>query len=224
MENNDEHNINYEYITRYIRRTLRPKDGLLGELEQYAARHDVPISQPETIQLIQVLLRAMKAQSVLEIGAAIGYSAIAMAQCGCTVTTVERDQTMLEQLHKNIGVAGLGDRIAVVEGDATEVLPQLQGQYDLIFIDAAKAQYNEFLPNCLRLLRTGGVLLSDNVLYKGRVATDELFLRRKITIIKRLRHYLNELCSNEALDTAILPIGDGVALSYFRATDAGEGD
>ena len=101
-------------------------------------------------------------------------------------------------------------------GDAKEILPTLDGQYDIIFVDAAKAQYGEFFPHCMRMLKTGGLLVSDNVLYKGMTATDELMKRRKITIIKRLRNYLSMLSSHNELSTTVLPIGDGVALSVHK--------
>jgi len=216
MENNDEHNINHEYVTRYIRRTLKKNEGLLGEIEKFALANDVPIAQPETMRFIEVLLKSTNAKKVLEIGAAIGYSAIAMAGCGAVVTTIERDERMLINLKPNIEKAGFCDRITVHEGDALEILPTLSGEFDFIFVDAAKGQYSEFLPHCMRMLKKGGVLFSDNVLYKGMVATDELAIRRKITIIRRLRKYLDEICSMNDLDTALIPIGDGAAVSYKK--------
>lgn len=214
MEHNDEHNINYEYISRYIRDTIKPNTGVLYELEQYAQLNSVPIAQPETMRFIEVLLRGMKTKHVLEVGAAIGYSAISMAMCGASITTIERDEKMLEVISSNVERYGFKSKIKIISGDAAQVLESLDGQFDFIFLDAAKAQYLEFLPHCLRLLKSGGVMLSDNILYKGMVATDELAIRRKITIIKRLRNYLDELCNNDKLCTSIIPIGDGCALSY----------
>jgi len=216
MENNEEHNINHEYITRYIRRTLKKNEGLLSEIEQFAKENEVPIAQPETMRFIEVLLKSTRVKSVLEIGSAIGYSAISMANCGADVTTIERDENMLIHLIPNIEKAGLSDKITVHKGDALEILPLLNGKYDFIFVDAAKGQYLEFFPHCMRMLRKGGILFSDNVLYKGMVATDELAIRRKITIIRRLRKYLDEICSCEELDTALVPIGDGAAISYRK--------
>lgn len=214
MEKNDEYNINYEYICRYIRRTIKENHGLLRQMEEFAAEHDIPISQPETMRFIEVLVKGAKAEKVLEIGAAIGYSAISMAMCGCHVTTIERDEKMIKLLFENIKKSGLKDRIDVRQGDAAVLLPQTEGCYDLIFLDAAKGQYLDLLPHCLRLLKSTGLLVSDNILYKGMVATDELAVRRKITIIRRLRKYLKELCGRPELSTAIIPIGDGIALSY----------
>lgn len=216
MEHNEEHNINYEYITRYLRRTLKPNEGLLAEMEEYAKANEVPIAQPETSRFIQVLLKSAQYKNVLEVGAAIGYSSIIMSQCGCNVTTIERDENMFEPFADFVHRAGAEDKITLIKGDASDVLKELDGEYDFIFIDAAKGQYMEFYREAMRMLKKGGLLFSDNVLYKGMVATDELFKRRKVTIIHRLRDYLTELCSNEELDTAIIPIGDGCAISFKK--------
>lgn len=215
MENNDEYNINYEYIVRYIRSTLKKNTGLIARMEQYAKENSVPIAQPETIRFIETLVRLANAKKILEVGAAIGYTSITLANLGCTVSTIERNEDILPVLYDNIEKSGHKDNITVHVGDAKEILNTLDGTYDFIFLDAAKAQYLEFLPSCLRLLKKGGILFSDNILYKGMVATDELFRRRKVTIIKRLRRYLDELCSRDDLCTSIIPIGDGAALSYY---------
>ena len=214
MQNNEEHNINYEYITRYIRRTMKKSEGLLAEIEQYAKENDVPIAQPETIRLIENIIRFSKAERVLEIGAAIGYSSIIMANAGAEITTIERDENVFEALFSNIEKAGHKDKIHVHCGDALEILEKLDGEYDFIFVDAAKGQYLEFLPHCMRMLKVGGVMFSDNILYKGMVATDELYKRRKITIIRRLRKYLDVICDMDELNTVIVPVGDGAAISY----------
>ena len=219
MQNNEEHNINYEYITRYIRSTMKKNSGLLAEIEAYAKENDVPIAQPETIRLIENMLLFSKAERVLEIGAAIGYSSIIMASAGAEVTTIERDEKMFGELFLNIKKAGLEDKINVNCGDALEILGTLNKKFDFIFVDAAKGQYLEFLPHCMRLLKPGGIMFSDNILYKGMVATDELFKRRKVTIIRRLRKYLDTICSMDELNTVIVPVGDGAAISYRKAKE-----
>jgi predicted O-methyltransferase YrrM len=204
---------------KYIRNTLRPGEGLLLELEQYAAEHHVPIVRPETASLLIVLGRLAKPERILEIGTAIGYSSILLSGIlapGGRIDTIERNDEMVVKAHENIKRAGLADTIAVIAGDAADVLRCLDKKYDMIFMDAAKGQYPEFLPECLRLLKNGGLLVSDNVLYKGMVASDELVVRRKRTIVNRMRAYLDNICSDPALDTSILPVGDGVALSYKR--------
>ena len=214
MQNNEEHNINYEYITRYIRRTMKPRTGLLLEMEEYAKKNEVPISQPETIGLIENMLLFGGAKNVLEIGSAIGYSAIVMAGTGAFVTTIECSEKMIEKFKGFVAESGYGDRIQLFEGDASEVLNYIEGEYDFLFVDAAKGQYLNYLPHCMRLLKKGGILFSDNILYKGMVATDELYKRRKVTIIRRLRKYLDTICNTDGLKTVIVPVGDGAAISY----------
>lgn len=207
-------NINYEYILRYIRSTIRKRDGIFADMEKFAKENEVPISQIETIRLIEILIRLGNIKNVLEVGAAIGYSAICMAWAGATkIDTIEINADAVRVARKNIELAGYNDRITVHEGDAREVLKELDGKYDMIFVDAAKGQYNEFFENCMRMLKLGGILVSDNVLYKGMTATDELVQHRKITIVKRLRTYVDMLCNHPKLETDVLPIGDGVALS-----------
>lgn len=207
-------NINYEYIIRYIRRTLKPSAGYIKELEKFAKVNSVPISQPETIKLIELLIKIGNVKNILEVGTAIGYSAIRMAESGAEhIDTIEINPDAAAYAKKSIYHIKLEDKINVIEGDAKEVLADMSGEYDLIFIDAAKAQYNEFFKHCMRMLRRGGILFSDNILYKGMTATDELVKHRKITIVKRLRKYVDMLCEIPELETDILPLGDGVAIS-----------
>jgi predicted O-methyltransferase YrrM len=132
------------------------------------------------------------------------------------IDTIDRYELMIERAKTNIKKANLENTINIIYGDATEVLKMLDKKYDMIFLDAAKGQYPEFLPQCIRLLNDGGVLISDNILYKGMIANDELVVRRKKTIVTRLRSYLDHICNSEQLETSIIPIGDGVALSYKK--------
>lgn len=209
--------INYEYIIRYLRDLLPKRSGIMGEMEAYAAAHSVPISQPETMRLLELLVSLSRAERILEIGCAIGYSAIGMAKAGAGwIDTIEISADAARVARQNFEKAGLDGVITLHLGDAKEVLPTMHGSYDMIFMDAAKAQYQEFFSHALRMLKPGGLLVSDNVLYKGMTATDELVQRRKITIVKRLRAYLSMLSSSEELMTSVLPIGDGVALSIKK--------
>ncbi len=206
--------INFDYITRYIRRTLKKSDGLLLEMEEFAKKNEVPISQPESIKLNELLIKIGNVKKVLEVGTAIGYSAIRMARAGAEcVHTIEIHEPAAKKAREYIEKANLSDKITVFEGDAKDVLPTLNREYDLVFIDAAKGQYNEFFKQGMRLLKKGGILVSDNILYKGMTATDELVQHRKITIVKRLREYVDMLCNHPELETDILPLGDGVAIS-----------
>ncbi len=209
----------YDYINDYIRNTIQKSEGILQELEDFAKENHVPIVHPEVAKLLQVLGMIKKPTRILELGTAIGYSSILLSEIlepDGKIDTIERYELMVERAKHNIKKAKLEDVINIINGDALEVLKYLNKQYDIVFLDAAKGQYPEFLPECLRLLSPGGLLISDNILYKGMIATDDLVVRRKKTIVKRLRNYLDILCSSEDLETSIIPIGDGVALSYKK--------
>ena len=211
-----ESNITREYVTHYIRKITPEQKGVLKELEKYAKDYHVPIVQPEVAQLILVLAKTVQPMSILEVGTAIGYSAILLSQTlkpNGKIISIERYDKMIEQAKQNIEKAGLEDTIQVVPGEAEEILAQLEGQFDYIFIDAAKGKYSAFLPHCLRLLRTGGLLISDNVLYQGMIASDKLVVRRKKTIVTRMRQYLHTISHHPQLESSIIPIGDGVAVS-----------
>jgi len=175
-----------------------------------------PIVQKSTEQLIVTLLKTIKPKRVLEIGTAVGYSAILMADNlphDSSIITIERYKKHADIAVDNVFSSGYEKKIKVIEGEAAEVLHWLDGGFDFIFLDAAKGQYIEFLPDILRLLNTGGVLLSDNILYHGMIEDEEKVERRKITIVKRLHMYLEEIMRSPLLTTSIIPIGDGVALS-----------
>jgi len=210
-------NINYPYITEYIQNSMPKKGGLLAELEQYAKEHHTPISQPETLRFIEVMCHVVKPKNILEIGTAIGYSAIALAEISedIQITTIEKSEEMADIARENIKRANLQNRINVIHGDANKILPTFDSEmFDLIFMDAAKGQYIQFLPHCINTLKSGGTLISDNILFEGMVATDELWKKRKCTIIRNLREYIKEIMNNSQLETSILPLGDGVAVSY----------
>jgi predicted O-methyltransferase YrrM len=211
--------INYDYITKYIRDTIKPNTGLLAELEEYAALHHVPIIQPEVAALMKVIGSLKRPVRILEVGTAIGYSSILFSgflEQNGKIDTIERNEEMIELARKNIKLLGLQDTINVIAGDAMDVLPCLDKSYDMVFLDAAKGQYTEFLEQSKRMLVPGGLLVSDNVLYKGMIATDDLVVRRKKTIVTRMRNFLKILCEDKDFETSIIPIGDGVALSYKR--------
>jgi len=211
--------INYDYINEYVRNTIRKNDGILKELEEFAEKNHVPIIQPEVARLMQVLGRIIRPKNILEVGTAIGYSAILLSEIlepDGKIDTIDRYELMIERAKENIKRAGLSAVINVITGDALDVLKCLDKKYDLIFLDAAKGQYMEFLPECMRMLKPKGVIRSDNVLYKGMVANDELVVRRKKTIVRRMRDYLDAICNCDELDTSLIPVGDGFAISYKK--------
>lgn len=210
-------NINEEYIEKYIRSILPKPDDYISAMETYAKENHVPIIEPEVGQLLKVLLKTNKPKNILEVGTAIGYSALVMAGVtseDCQITTIERRQDMVELAKANIDKTEYKNRIRIIQGDAIEVLPNLKNQYDFIFLDAAKGQYLEFFNDCIRFLKPGGLIVSDNVLFKGMVAADELVIRRKKTIVKRLRSFLEHINNLEGYTSCVLPVGDGVALTY----------
>ncbi len=212
----DRNAITYEYVTNYIRSELPKKQGLLGEMEKYAEENSVPIVPPETAALLSVLSNSVKPMNILEIGCAIGYSAITLSEglgIGGQITTLEYNSDMVKIARANIEKAGLSDTITVIETDAKDYIKDLNGVYDMIFLDGPKAHYIYMLDDCVRLLRKGGLLVADNVLYKGMTTTDDLVIRRKITIVRRLRQFITELNSRADLKTSILPLGDGMTIS-----------
>jgi predicted O-methyltransferase YrrM len=209
--------INEEYIEDYIRSLLPDNNTNLKIMEKYAEENHVPIVQPEVAQLLKVLLKLKNPKNILEVGTAIGYSALLMAEYTgnyCNITTIERRSDMIDLAKENISKTIYKDRIKILQGEAEEVLLILDEKYDFIFLDAAKGQYMDFFNKCIKFLEPGGIIVSDNVLYKGMVATDTLVIRRKKTIVKRLRQFLQYINEIEGYTSSIIPIGDGVAITY----------
>lgn len=210
--------ITYEYVREYLQAMHKEEDELLESIKRYAFEKYVPIIKHEVKQLLEVLLTMHKPLQILEIGTAIGYSSILMSKYlvdDGKITTLERSDEMISIAEENIRLAHKEGIITILKGDAEEILPTLKGQYDFIFMDAAKGQYITFLPYCLKLLKVGGLLVSDNVLQDGAIAKSRWSIpRRQRTIHGRMRAYLWELNHNHTLKTAILPIADGITLSY----------
>ena len=192
----------------------------LNEIEKFALETQVPIIRRSMQSLLKFLLKFTKPKSILEVGTAIGFSALLMSEYApedCHITTIEKYEKRIPIAKENFRKAGREDRITLLEGDATEILRELEGTYDVIFMDAAKGQYIHFLPDILKLMPEGGVLLSDNVLQDGDVLESRFAVtRRNRTIHSRMREYLYELTHNEHLETAILNIGDGMSLSIRK--------
>lgn len=192
----------------------------LNELEQYAIETNVPIIRPEMQSLLKLLLAMKEPKKILEVGTAIGFSALLMSEYGpkdCQITTIEKYEKRIPLAKDNFKKAGKEKAITLLEGDAAELLARLTGVYDFIFMDAAKGQYIHFLPDILRLMPVGGLLVSDNVLKEGDIMESRFAVtRRDRTIHGRMREYLYELKHNEQLETAILPVGDGVTVSVKK--------
>ncbi len=206
-------------VEDYIRKLLIVNDKHLMAFRRQAEGLDIPIIHPEVQRHIELLIKAQKIESILEIGTAVAYSAavfaLAMGEKG-KVDTIERNFKMVSQAQENIKNLSLGSRIHLLVGDAQEVIGNLEGSYDMIFLDGAKGHYLHLLDDCLPLLKSGGLLISDNVLFKGMIASDELVIRRKITIVKRMRAYLQVISNHPKLLTSVLPLGDGLAISLKK--------
>ena len=192
----------------------------LNELERYAKKTNVPIIRTEMQSLLKFLLAMKEPKEILEVGTAIGFSALLMSEYSpkdCHITTIEKYEKRIPIAKENFKKAGKEENITLLEGDATEILQTLEGTYDFIFMDAAKGQYINFLSDILRLLKVGGLLISDNVLQDGDIIESRFAVtRRNRTIYARMREYLYELKHHEALETVILPVGDGVTISVKR--------
>ena len=206
-----------ERMITYIHSLETAERPVIEEIEQEALETFVPIIRKETQSFLKVLLAMKQPMRVLEVGTAIGFSAILMSEYlpqGSHITTIEKYEKRIPIARENFKRAGKEDQITLVEGDALEVMRSLIGPYDFIFMDAAKGQYIHYMPEAIRLLAPGGVLMSDNVLQEGElIESHYLVERRNRTIYKRMRDYLFELKHHPQLTTSIIPLGDGVSVS-----------
>ena len=205
-------------ITEYLHSLETSRGELLDTIEKKAIEDGVPIIRSETAALLRSLTAALRPENILEIGTAVGYSALQMCQVmpkNCHITTIEKYEKRIPEAKENFRKAGEESRITFLEGDADMLLKELKGkQFDLVFMDAAKGQYLNWLPLLLDLMPVGAVLISDNVLQDGDVVQSRFAVqRRNRTIHSRMREYLYELKHMEEFETAVIPIGDGVTIS-----------
>ena len=205
-------------ITEYLHSLEKSRGELLDTIEKKAMEDGVPIIRSETAALLRSLTAALRPENILEIGTAVGYSALQMCQvmpANCHITTIEKYEKRIPEAKENFRKAGEESRITFLEGDADMWLKELKGkQFDLVFMDAAKGQYLNWLPLLLDLMPVGAVLISDNVLQDGDVVQSRFAVqRRNRTIHSRMREYLYELKHMEEFETAVIPIGDGVTIS-----------
>lgn len=209
-----------ERLITYINSLDNGNTPLLTEIENEAHRTYVPVIRKETQNLLKLLLAMNSPKRILEVGTAVGFSALLMEEYNpnpCHITTIENYEKRIPIARENFIRAGKENVIELIEGDAAEVMKELSEPYDFIFMDAAKGQYIHFLPEVLRLLSSGGILVSDNVLQDGDIIESRFAVtRRNRTIHKRMREYLYELTHREGLTTSVLPIGDGVTISVKR--------
>lgn len=217
-----------ERIASYIQSLERPEGGLLDVIEKEALDAYVPIIRKETQSFLKVLLMIKKPLRILEVGTAVGFSAILMSEYmpeNGEITTIDNYDKRIPVARENFRRAGKEKEITLIEGDALEVMKALEEPYDFIFMDAAKGQYIRYLPEVFRLLSDGGVLMSDNIFQDGDVIESRFAVeRRNRTIHSRMRNYLYELKHHDCLQTSILPVGDGIALSVKLCSDSGYGE
>lgn len=193
------------------------KEELL-KIKKKALEEHIPIIMDDTLEVIAGILTKIKPLNILEIGAAVGYSAMCFSeylQDGGRIDTIERDEERIAQAKENFKKVGVEDKIKLYEGDAVEILPTLEGNYDVVFIDAAKGKYPFFLEQALRMLNDKGVIIADNVLYKGYVMSDYNKHKQR-TAVRNLREYIARVNEDANLDTEILEVGDGLAISYKK--------
>ena len=187
----------------------------LEKIQQKALQEHIPIIMDETLEVIEKYLKENPPKKILEIGAAVGYSAMCFSEFlaeGGKIDTIEREEERIAEAKENFKKVGVQDVITLYEGDAVEILPTLKDKYDMVFIDAAKGKYPFFLNQALHKLNPQGIIFADNILYKGYVMSDYNKHKQR-TAVRNLREYIKEVTENENLDTEILEVGDGLAVS-----------
>ena len=213
-------NINPSYIDSYINSLLVEDDEKLNKFREYCEERALPIIHKEVGQFIKLIINQLNAKNIIEVGTNVGYSSIFMSKVmndEGKVVTLERSEKFYKEALKNISDFGLDKNIRVYFGDAVDILDEVEGNFDMAFIDAAKSYYRIFFDKCLKMMKPGGIILSDNVLYQGMIASDELVVRRKKTLVRNLRNYLEYISHDERFVTSVLPLGDGLAVTYIRS-------
>ncbi len=208
-----------ERLATYLDSLNQDNAAYLNEIEEEALSQQVPIIRKQMQNLLRFLLTLHQPLSILEVGTAVGFSALLMAEYApqAHITTIEKYEKRFPIAEENFRRAGKEDQITFLKGDASEILKDLDGSYDLIFMDAAKGQYIHFLPDVFRLMKPGSLLISDNVLQDGDILESRFAVtRRNRTIHSRMREYLHEITHTKELESVILPVGDGVSLSIKR--------
>ena len=190
----------------------------LEKIKQKALEEHIPIIMDDTLEVIEKYLESNKPKRILEIGTAVGYSAICFTEFldkEGKIDTIERDLERVKEAKENIKKVGVENKINIYEGDAVEILPTLNNKYDVVFIDAAKGKYPFFLKEALRLINKNGIIFADNILYKGYVMSDYNKHKQR-TAVRNLREYIKEVSENPNLETEILEVGDGLAISKIK--------
>lgn len=212
-------NINREYIDTYINSLIENEDEKLEKFRKDCIERKLPIIHKEVGQFIKLIIRQLNAKNIIEVGTNVGYSSIFMSNVMNNegkVVTLERSEKFYQEAIVNIKNFGLDNNIEVHYGDAIDILDNINGSFDMAFIDAAKSYYTTFFDKCCKMMKPGGIIISDNVLYQGMIATDDLVVRRKKTLVRNMRKYLEYISCDERYVTSVLPLGDGLAVTIIK--------
>lgn len=207
-------------IVNYINKVQPIQEDAIGELQKYAYENDVPIIDQETARFLGVLLEAKKPKRILEIGCAIGFSSIFMTQFlaeGGKITTIDRFDVMIKKAKANFEKFSVEDKVELIEGDAVEILEDLDEEFDVVFLDAGKGQYVNMLENCIRLLKSGGLFIADDIFQNGNIVADiQTIEKRQRTIHRRMNEFISIINDDERLNSSLVPIADGVLIAVKK--------
>lgn len=209
-------NISTEAVDKYVKKVVPKRNEILTRLEVYAHENHVPIVTTEVGQFLRTMVATIQAERILEVGTAIGYSGILMLEAYKNtnkLVTIEINEEVAEFAKLNFEAAGLSDRVEIKIGDAKTVLSDLEGTFDLIFIDAAKGQYRHYFDEAIRLLSDRGIIICDNVLFKGMTADNGLVDKKKGSIVRNLRSFIDYVMNLEEFKSSLIPMGDGILIS-----------
>jgi predicted O-methyltransferase YrrM len=211
--------INKDFTTNYIK-SLIEEDEEIAKFRIESEDRNIPIIHEEVANFIKAILHLHKPLKILELGTAVGFSSFFMAKIidrdDLVIKTVERRDSFIDEASKNLEKLNYKGNIEILHGDALNILENLEDTFDLVFIDAAKSKYLDFLPYCFKLLKKDGIIISDNVLYKGMIANDDLVERRQKTIVRKMRKYLKTITNHPSMESSILPLGDGLAITVKK--------
>lgn len=212
-------NINREYIDVYINSLIKNEDEKLEEFRNECISRGLPIIHKEVGQFIKLVINQLNARNIIEVGTNVGYSSIFMSNVmenKGRVVTIERSEKFYLEAKENIKRFNLEKNIEVHFGDAVDILDHIEGSFEVAFIDAAKSYYMEFFDKCAKMMKPGSIIISDNVLYQGMIASDSLVVRRKKTLVRNLREYLEYISNDDRYVTSVLPLGDGLAVTLIK--------
>jgi predicted O-methyltransferase YrrM len=211
--------INKDFTTNYIKSLIEENEEI-AKFRKESEDRNIPIIHEEVANFIKVILHLHKPLKILELGTAVGFSSFFMAKIidndKLVIKTVERRDFFIDEASKNLEKLNYKGNIEILHGDALNILENLEDTFDLVFIDAAKSKYLDFLPYCFKLLKKDGIIISDNVLYKGMIANDDLVERRQKTIVRKMRKYLKTITNHSSMESSILPLGDGLAITVKK--------